>query len=297
MIVLLTASGASAQNINSISSQLDFDLPETAEPVVDDGRQPASVEEEGQVESLVVGAQEKAGPKVSLLLLGQSGAELDTNPGRIEGGSDDLARFRSDFVALASASWNDFTLGTTALLRNDDFAEGGDNDLTVLLFENRATYTASSIQPYVAYTPIFVYGDLLSDYLLTAQEVGGGVGIPLWQKSGAQLGLEANYTYRFATIAEFEGHRPYVKLSYAQPISGGAKFVLEGSVRPRIFTGGASDGREDLNLLSKASVSVPLSPALQLQLNAEHEYNNSNRDGGSYSVWDIGPKLVLLTSL
>jgi len=68
---------------------------------------------------------------------------------------------------------------------------------------------------------------------------------------------------------------------------------LSQAAQARHYTGGANEGRDDLNFVTSAGVSVVLSKLFSLEVNASFEHNSSDRTGKDYSVFDIGPSIVL----
>jgi hypothetical protein len=150
-----------------------------------------------------------------------------------------------------------------------------------------------AFSPYVHYTPTLIFGRHFRDHQLTLHTFAVGIGgkVPL-----GDIVLKPDFQ-----IARREATTP---LAERNQIGGSVALLgdivpdkvawsISQSVQARHYTGDANKGRDDFNLITSAGLSIALNDLLSIELNASFEHNSSDRSGKDYSVFDIGPSLVL----
>jgi hypothetical protein len=147
--------------------------------------------------------------------------------------------------------------------------------------------------PYVHYTQALVFGRHFDDHQLTLHTFVAGIGgkVPL---GNVVMRPDFQIARREATNALAERHQAGATVTFlGDLVPDKVSWSLAQAVQLRHYTGGANEGRDDLNFTTSAGLSVAVSELISLELNASFEHNNSDRTAKDYSVFDFGPSIVL----
>ena len=249
-------------------------------------------------------AAAKAKPPFSLRL--SMPFTYNSNVGNLEYGK------KHDFHATPSARLDysrptgDFVVFARAAADGDIYIDYGDSNASTLTGRLGIRWEKSGLgplKPYFHYSPTIIYSGAFSDRLVTLHNFTVGVGgkIPI---NKVTFAFDLQGTRREATLPGSEQDRFRLGFTFSGSVTKTIAWSIDQGVSRRQYTGGASDGRRDTNLLTVVGFSAALNPkaaasgavATFVDIDVSLERNFSNRDGKDYSVWDIGPTLTLKTA-
>jgi hypothetical protein len=144
--------------------------------------------------------------------------------------------------------------------------------------------------PYFHYTPALVYDKFFGDRLVTLHNFTAGMTTKFDLKSAA-LTIDVHAVRREATLKTIEQNRFGTTLKLSGDINERLSWAIDQTVQARFYTGGASDGRDDVNFVTNAGLSWAIAENGGFDFGVSFERNDSSRAGKSYSTWDIGPTL------
>ncbi|MBL0923290.1 MAG: hypothetical protein IBJ12_02335 [Sphingomonadaceae bacterium] len=142
--------------------------------------------------------------------------------------------------------------------------------------------------PYLHYTPALVYDKFFGERLVTLHNFTAGVTTKFDLKSAA-LTIDVHAVRREATLKTIEQNRFGTTLKLSGDINERLSWAIDQTVQARFYTGGASDGRDDVNFVTNAGLSWAIADNGGFDFGISFERNDSSRVGKSYSTWDIGP--------
>ncbi|MCL6250302.1 hypothetical protein M3P36_04460 [Altererythrobacter sp. KTW20L] len=146
--------------------------------------------------------------------------------------------------------------------------------------------------PYASYSFTSLYSDQFGDHKVSTHSFTGGFGRTVGLAVGTKLSVDANVTRREASLATVEQWRFTASTTLSQQIDATSSFQVQAQAFWAGFTGGASDGRDDEQIILVGAYSRALVPDLvNLTIAAKFQRNWSNVAGKSYSVFDVGPRL------
>lgn len=147
------------------------------------------------------------------------------------------------------------------------------------------------VTPYAHYTPVIVYGRSFGDHQLTLHTLAAGVRAD-FKIGKLAAGADVQVARREATLAAAEQNRVTLALDVGGDIvPDRLSWSVSHTFQGRLYTGGANDGRDDINFLTTAGLTWTIGRAT-LELGATFERNASNRAGKDYSTFDAGPSLT-----
>jgi hypothetical protein len=144
--------------------------------------------------------------------------------------------------------------------------------------------------PYIHYTPALIYDKFFGDHLVTLHNFAAGVTTKFDLKPTV-LTIDVQAARREATLETVEQNRFGATVKLSGDINDRLSWAIDQTVQGRFYTGGASDGRKDVNFVTNAGLSWVLAENGGFDFGIAFERNDSNRVGKSYSTWDIGPTI------
>ena len=146
--------------------------------------------------------------------------------------------------------------------------------------------------PYLHYTPALVYDKFFGDHLVTLHNFAAGVTTKFDLKPTI-LTIDVQAMRREASLNTVEQNRFGATVKLSGDINDRLSWAVDQTVQSRFYTGGANDGRRDVNFLSNAGLSWVVAENRAIDFGISFEGNDSDRFGKSYSTWDIGPTIGL----
>lgn len=175
-----------------------------------------------------------------------------------------------------------------------DHSDNGSSTLSGRIGFRIVDESLGGFTPYAHYTPLAIFGRGFDDHQLTLHTFAAGA-TGEFDLSGTTLSTDIAVARREASAAVAERYQFGGSIGLSRDIvPDEVSWSIEQAVQKRWFTGGANDGRGDLNFTTTIGLSWILSKKATLDVGATFERNESSRAGKDYSTFDIGPSLAFL---
>lgn len=274
------------------TAPLSAQLPETNADRADsrEGRIDRALRAPGGAAAFALAAGEDAGFMLTLA----APVTWNSNVLLADGGPHKASVHITPSARLEWHSGGAFQVFARAQADHDFYTEGSSYDASTLGGRVGVRLTDDSIggfRPYAHYSPVMIFEGGFANRQVTLHNFTAGLGRSFDMGGGTTLAVDLSGTRREASRRASEQNRVTGLVSLSGAIGQSFGWALEQSVQQRWYTGGANDGRDDLNLISTLAFSYQPSPRGSLDFGVSFERNASDRLARDFSVWDVGPSV------